>query len=69
MANDSTSSCLTRLEGDAPSAMRTAISRLREMARANNRFATFAHAITNTNDTTMSIARKMTRPLRGIISS
>ena len=49
--------------------MRTAISRLREIARASSRFATFAHAITNTNDTTMSIARKMTRPLRGIISS
>jgi len=49
--------------------MRTAISRRRAIARASSRFATFAQAITNTNDTTMSIARKITRPFRGIISS
>ena len=55
--------------GDAPSAMRTAISRLRDTARASSRFATFAQAMSSTNDTTTSIARKMMRALRGIISS
>jgi hypothetical protein len=40
------------LSRSAPSAARTAISRCRPAARANNRFAMFAHAIRSTRPTT-----------------
>ena len=47
----STSSCLSRRLRLAPSAVRTAISRSRAIARLSNRFATLAHAISSTHAT------------------
>ena len=44
----SVSSCITRRPRLTPSAIRTAISRRRLSARASNRFATLAHAMSNT---------------------
>ena len=47
----STSNCRITLARPAPSASRTAISFCRAAARASNRFATFAHAISITSPT------------------
>ena len=50
----SVSSCRTRRQRPAPTASRTLISALRKAARASNRFATLAHAISSTSVTTMN---------------
>ena len=47
----SASNCLTMRKRLAPSASRTAISRVRATVRANCRFATFAQAMSKTNPT------------------
>ena len=46
--------CRTRRIRPAPTAARTTSSRPRADARASSRFATFAHAISNTNATAAS---------------
>ena len=55
-------SCRRRRARPAPSAVRTAISVWRDSARLMSRFATFAHAMSNTN-TTAAISAS-TEPLR-----
>ena len=54
----SISSCIATRERLAPSAVDTATSRVRRLARASNRLATLAHAITSTNDTAPSIVNR-----------
>jgi hypothetical protein len=56
-------SCRTTRQRDAPSAMRTAISRERCAERASSRFATFAQAMSSTKPTAPIIARKTVRIL------
>ncbi len=55
----STSNWRMTLQRPAPKATRMEISRIRPTARANCMFATFAQAISSTNPTAPSIARKM----------
>ncbi len=57
----SASSCATRRPRVAPSAVRTASSRCRDAARASNMWATFAHAMSRTNETA---ARRTTSGVR-----
>src|SRR5262249_777542 len=57
----SVSSCLTMRSLPAPSAVRTAISLRREVARASNRLATLAQAISKTKPTANSIASSAVR--------
>ena len=49
---------------DPPSAARMAISRLRPVARTSSRFATFAHAISNTKPTAPTSTNSDCRTLR-----
>ena len=55
----SVSNCRNTLPRHAPMAMRSAISRDREVARAICRFATFAHAISRRNPTAPNSSVKL----------
>ncbi len=65
-------SCRTIWPRLAPSAVRTAISRCRDVTRLNNMLATLAHAMSNTRptaamsarNTSLIMSKKKMRPLR-----
>ena len=65
----SVSNCFTRRARPAPSAARTQNSRCRPDARASIRFATFAHAISNTIVTAPIIVNSTSRTSSGMNSS
>lgn len=60
----SVSSCRTRCAGVAPNEIRIAISRSRATARANNKLATFAQAISRINPTAPLSSRRRVRNVR-----
>ena len=61
-------SCLIRRFLPAPSAARIAISRVRAVARASSRFATFTQAISKTNPTAIIMTKSAGRIVRVIRS-